>query len=420
MIKTDLIEIVRNGENSGTEFKRDDVEADKVAKELAALLNLRGGTLLLGVEDDGAVSGLTRSAKATEEWVMNLCRSNLQPAVIPFWEVIEWDAGRWIGVVRLPADAPDRPYKAKRGSAWVTFIRVGSTSREASREEEARLYQRAGLVRYETRPVPGSTLADFDLRRLRDHFGRVREWEPDTLPADEAAWVRDLVHTELMVTPDPGGPTCASVVGLLLFGASSRRFLPQVGAKLTAYPGTEKDYATVAEERLTAGPLVSLWSEDGTELLGRGLIDQVIDFVARHNPMEAWLEGGVRREKRAWPEGAIRESVVNAFVHRDWSMYGAEVTVDVYSNRLEVSSPGPLPNGVTVEGMRRGLGFARNPLLRDVLREHRYVDDRGLGVQRKIVRGMRDHNGTEPDLVAEESRFVVRLHKAPRRAGTQP
>ena len=102
---------------------------------------------------------------------------------------------------------------------------------------------------------------------------------------------------------------------------------------------------------------------------------------------------------------------MNAFVHRDWSMYGAEISVDIYADRLEVISPGPLPNGITVEGMRLGVGFARNPLLRDVLSWYRYVEDRGLGVPRKIIRGMREHNGTEPDLVAEESRFIVRLHR---------
>jgi ATP-dependent DNA helicase RecG len=127
--------------------------------------------------------------------------------------------------------------------------------------------------------------------------------------------------------------------------------------------------------------------------------------------MHAWLEGGVRQEKRSWPEPAIREAVVNAFTHRDWSMYGSEVEISIFPDRLEVISPGPLPNGITVEGMRLGTGFARNPLLRDMLRGYRYVDDRGLGVPRKIIRGMREHNSTEPDLVPEDHRFMVRLWK---------
>src|SRR5580704_17119712 len=173
MLRNDLAEIIRNGENSGAEFKRDDVHPDKLAKEVAALLTLEGGHILLGVEDDGAVSGITRSPGEAEQWVMNICRQNVQPALIPFWETVLWDNGRVVGVLSLPKDAPDKPYRAKAGSAWTTFVRVGSTSRDASREEEARLYQASGMLRYELRPVPGAKLTDLDSRRLQEYFGQI-------------------------------------------------------------------------------------------------------------------------------------------------------------------------------------------------------------------------------------------------------
>src|SRR5688572_10021875 len=129
MLRVELAELLRNGENSGIEFKRDDVHADKVAKEIVALLNLRGGHLILGVEDDGTPTGLTRTPGDAETWIMNLCRQNIQPALIPFWETIVWDDGKVLAVVTLPDHAPDRPYKAKRGGHWVTYVRVGTTSR---------------------------------------------------------------------------------------------------------------------------------------------------------------------------------------------------------------------------------------------------------------------------------------------------
>lgn len=150
----------------------------------------------------------------------------------------------------------------------------------------------------------------------------------------------------------------------------------------------------------------------GGDIVEHGVIDQVLTQIRMHNPMKVWFVEGMRRDRRAWPEEAIRECIVNAFVHRDWSLYGGEIVVDVYADRLEVMSPGALPNGVTIEGMRLGLGFARNPLLRDLLKAWRYVDDQGLGVPRKIIRGMREHNGTEADLVEQGSWFVVRLYRA--------
>lgn len=149
MNKTVLLDLIANLENSRVDFKRDDCRPEKIAKEMAALLNLEGGFILLGVEDDGRVSGLTRRPTAAEEWVMNIARQNLDPAIIPVWTSITMEDGNVVGVVELPADSPGKPYKARRGSAWITQIRVGSSSRRATREEEGRLYQAARLVRYE-------------------------------------------------------------------------------------------------------------------------------------------------------------------------------------------------------------------------------------------------------------------------------
>jgi ATP-dependent DNA helicase RecG len=162
MLKTELLELIRNGENSGVEFKRDDVQPDNLAKEISALLNLEGGHILLGVEDDSTVSGLVRDLKAAEEWVMTVCRDHIQPGIIPYWERLSWDESKTIGVITLPADSPDKPYKGKRGSSWQIFVRVGSTSRVATREEEARLYQASGLMRYDLKPVLGTTITNLD------------------------------------------------------------------------------------------------------------------------------------------------------------------------------------------------------------------------------------------------------------------
>lgn len=406
MLKTELAEIIRNGENSGVEFKRDHDHADSLAKEIVALLNLEGGYILLGVEDNGTVTGLTRTVKSAEEWLMDVCRQNIQPAIIPYWETATWDESRMIGIVTLPADSPDKPYKAKRGSAWVTFVRVGSTSREAIREEEARLYQSSGLMRYEIKPVPGSSLEELDYRRLANYFQDIRQQD---CPAegDESAWQRLLVNTELMV--QNRSKIMVTVGGLLLFGRRPNHFLPQAGISATAYPGVEKDYA--ARERATLrGPIVALRSASG-DMLENGLVEQAIEFVRRNIAIQAWLEGGTRRERWDYPLEAVRETIINAITHRDYSIAGVDIELSLYADRLEVISPGRLPNTVTVEKMKLGYRMARNELLKEVLRDYRYIEATGLGIPRKVIRGMREHNGTDPDLIEEESRFIVRLWK---------
>ena len=158
------------------------------------------------------------------------------------------------GVVSLPADAPDKPYKAKRGSAWVTQVRAGTTTRDATDEEEVRLYQQSGRLQYDRKPVPGSSLADLDRRRLVNYFRDLRQQDCPP-PEDEEAWTRLLVNTEVMI--ESRGRAMASAAGLLLFGAQPNRYLPQAGVSAAAYAEREKDYD--AKERSTVrGPAVSL------------------------------------------------------------------------------------------------------------------------------------------------------------------
>jgi len=424
--RTELAELIRNGESSGVELKRDDIRPEKLAGEMAALLNLEGGHILLGVEDNGTVTGLTRGPDKAKEWVMEVARTHLRPAAIPFWETIPWEGDKVIGVLSLPEDAPDKPYKAKRGSAWVTQVRVGTTSRDASDEEEARLYMQSGRLQYDRRPIPGARIDDLDLRRLVNYFRDIRQQDcPEA--GDHAGWPRLLVNTGLMV--EDHGRVMPSVGGLLLFGLRPKRYLPQSGITAVAYPGAEKDYDAKAGPEALRGPVVSLFasaSQDPSrdDPRGRGsfsgdagavetgVIAQALDFVRRNTGVKAWIDDqGIRRERWDYPLDAVRETLVNAVAHRDYSIAVIDIELALYADRLEVLSPGRLPNTVTVDKMRAGYRASRNELVKEVLRDYRYIEATGLGVPRKIVRGMREHNGSEVDLIEEDDRFIVRLWK---------
>ncbi len=410
MTRSELAELIQNGENSGVEFKRDDIRPQKLAQEMAALLNLEGGYILLGVERDGTVSGLTREPARAEEWVMEVARTHLRPAAIPFWETFAWEVGKVIGVVSLTADAPDKPHKAKRSSAWMTQVRVGTTTRDATDEEEMRLYYQSGRLPYDRKPVPGSSFADLDRRRLINYFRDYRRQEhPEE--SDIPAWERLLVNTDIMVTDR--ARAVASVGGLLLFSSRPNRLLPQAGITAVAYPGIDKSYEA-KERSVLRGPLVTLFSAEG-QLVEAGVIEQALEFVRRNTQMEAAVgEGGPRTERWDYPLDAVREAVVNAAAHRDYSITVTDIELSIYSNRIEFISPGRLPNTVTVAKMRAGYRASRNELIKEILRDYGYVEATGLGVPRKIIQGMRQHNGTDPDLVEEDDRFIVRLCKRPK------
>jgi ATP-dependent DNA helicase RecG len=194
----------------------------------------------------------------------------------------------------------------------------------------------------------------------------------------------------------------------VLFGLRPNRHLPQAGITAATYPSSEKDYDAKARA-IVRGPVVALLAASG-DVVETGVIEQALDFVRRNISITAGIdEGGRRQERWDYPLEAIREAVVNAVAHRDYTITVTDIELSIYSDRLEVISPGRLPNTVTVEKMRAGYRASRNELIKEVLRDYRYIEATGLGVPRKIIQGMRAHNGTDPDLVEDDDRFIVRL-----------
>lgn len=427
MTRSELFEINQNGENSRVEFRRDTIDNRSLAKELVAFADLSGGRVFLGVEEDGRVGGLSRqdspgrgdaatprTYRQLEEWVMTACRDKVRPELVPDFEVLfEVEPGKDVAVVQVHRSWI--VHHVWHDNHRTYYIRVGTQSREASWEELQRLSQQRGDLRVEVRPVTGSSMANLDLRRLTDYFQRVRE-QPVPTDEDLETWRALLVNTEILAEVD--GATVATVAGILLFGTQPNRFLPQAGVDAVAYPGMEKDYAAI-ERATLRGPMTPLYgrrkvSETHIEhpLVENGLVEQAIHFVRRNTTVTAELEDGARRKERwDYPEEAVREAIVNALVHRDYLLSSTDIELSIYEDRLEVISPGRLPNDITPERMRTGCRAARNQLLKDIMRDYGYLEHMGMGVPRKIIKGMREHNGTEPDLIEEDERFTVRLWK---------
>ena len=396
--QTELLGIIANGENSGVDFKRDALTNHDLAKALVAFSNLDGGMVLLGVEDDGSITGLTRDP--LEEWVMNACRDKIRPAIIPFFEIIkEVEPGKDVAIVRVPRGGD--VHSQWHNNKHTYYIRVGTQSREPTPQELGRLFQQRGMIRAEMRPVSGTTIKDLDRRRLKDYFGRVRQQD---IPSDndDTGWETLLINTDIMAEDG------VTVFGMLLFGKTPNRYLPQSGIDAVAFPGTEKEYEAKERKQLR-GAMTPLMDQDGN-LLETGLVEQAVDFVRRNTPVHSHLEDGARRvDSPTYPEEAIRETIVNALIHRDYLLSDTDLELAIYENRLEVISPGKLPNGITPERMRLGTRAARNNSLKDFMRDYGYLEHMGMGVPRKIIKGMKEHNGSDPELIEENERFTVRL-----------
>jgi ATP-dependent DNA helicase RecG len=398
MLKSELLEIIANRENSGIEFKRDDIRPEQLAKEVVALANFQGGKILLGVEDDGSISGLQRDN--TEEWVMNVFRDKIHPMILPFYEELQMDAQRRVAVVSFPQGI-SKPYVIRHHGREEIYIRMGTTSQRASREQQARLHALGGMLHTELMPVPGTSLQSLDAARLENYLRDIiRDIE---LPDTPKEWEKRLLGLGFLIDGQDNQIFC-TIAGLLLFGINPRRFLKQSGLRVMVFEGMDKEYQALLDDILE-GPLVGRWeiSDSGKKLIDTGLIEKFMDCVGPFISQEASeIDEDLRRDKTwFYPLDAVREIVVNALAHRDWTRF-VDVEIGVYADRFEVISPGALQNTMTIEKMVAGQRSPRNILIMEVLRDYGYVDFRGMGIRTKVIPLMRRENKAEPYFEATE------------------
>lgn len=408
MLRTELLEIITNGENSGVEFKRDDIRPEQLAKEVVAFANLQGGRILLGVDDDQQITGLLRDH--SQEWVLNVFRDKIHPQIIPFYEEIQVEPGLKVSVITVAAGI-SKPYVVRHNNREEVYIRMGDRSELASREQQLRLFESGGLLHVETLPVAGSSVSDIDTSRL-DYYLRTIIKDP-AIPASTPEWIERLLGLGLMAEDGMGNPVC-SVAGLLCFGINPRRYLRQSGLRVMSFSGNDKEYRALLDVVLDA-PLIGRWEVTDAgqkQLIDEGLIEKFSSAIEPFITLEAAeIDKNMRREKTMfYPWEAVRETVINALVHRDWTR-SVDIEVANYSDRLEVISPGKLQNSMTVAKMIAGQRSPRNTLIMEILRDYGYVDSRGMGVRTKVIPLMHSHNGCEPVFEVTEDYLKVVLFK---------
>nr|VFJ64240.1 MAG: Putative ATP-dependent DNA helicase recG C-terminal [Candidatus Kentron sp. DK] len=222
-------------------------------------------------------------------------------------------------------------------------------------------------------------------------------------------WKRLLYNTEFLADSATDNGRVCSVAGVLLFGNSPKRFLPNAVVDVAVFPGVEKDYNANFRDTATS-PLVRLGNEQG-DVVAPGIVDQVMNMLQPYVSREE-LHGAVRIRRWDYPEAAIREALVNAVVHRDYLLSSTSIEVSLYADRLEVVSPGKPPNGINPDRMRAGCRAPRNQLLKDVMRDYGYMEHMGMGIPRKIVKLMEEQVGTTPELMVGEERFSLVLRRS--------
>lgn len=403
MIESELLHIIDAGEGARVEFKRDGVRPEQLAKEIVAFANMNGGRILLGVEDDGTISGVRR--RNPQEWLMDsVVGRHVTPQFVPNYEELSI-AGAKVAVIAVPMGTA-KPYAVQHGDRQDCYLRYGNVCRLATREQMLRLFESGGLLAVEKLPVHGSAADELDQRRLEDYFHRVLKDEVED-------WHRTLLNRDLLVAAEDGRGIHCSYAGYALFALAPRRRLPQAGIRLMAFPGVDMDYDANLDEVLDL-PCVGLGEQKPGKFIEQSLPDRTLSYLQPHISRER-LAGTTRERLWDYPLEVIRELVVNAFAHRDWTRQN-DIRLIVFRDRMEVTSPGSLPNGMTIEKIRSGQQAPRNTNMVRILRDYGMMDDRGMGIRRKVIPLMREQNGSEPEFEAAEDYFRVTL----RRGGRMP
>lgn len=347
--------MIPKAENQYIEFKREEASAQTLAEEVVAFANGEGGEIWLGVDDEGQARGLTRSY---EEDVMNICRTAVIPPVRPTYEDLTIDnpEGNPVRIARVSIPKGiDRPYYTSKNRY---FIRVGSTKRIASREELTRLFQAAGLFHYDIVEVGGSHLKHLNQSAISDYFSRYRI---DYLQEDEEERQRLIAASD--IASEQLIPT---VGGLLVFGISPEQHLSQSGIALAVFNGTEIG-SSLRDKKTLLGALPQQ-------------IDNALSAIKANMPVASEIDGAKRVDEATYPEKVFRELLVNACVHRNYSIIGSQIRVFLFDDRIEFISPGRLPNTVKVSKLTTGTSFSRNPLLVKLMENLGYMDKLGRGL----------------------------------------
>ena len=346
-----LLERIALGEHTRQQFKRSFHSPDAMAAELAAFANSGGGTLLIGVDDDGSIAGLSAAdVRHLNQMLSNASSQHLRPPIHPHTENVQTRAGL-VMVVTVP-NGLAKPYLDHQGRIWV---KQGADKRHVTaREEMQRMFQSGGLVYADVVPVAGTTSADLDEPAFRRYLAQ--HYSADTA---QAGLPLDAVLQNLGL----GDGHELTLAGLMLFGHNPLRWRPAFTIKAVAFYGTSIADTHYQDSQDFSGTLPTQYAE-------------ALAFIKRNLRRVQGSQGFNSPGILEVPEIALQELLVNALVHRDY-FTSASIRILVFRDRIEIISPGPLPDSLSIDDIRHGKSNRRNP----TLSEHafRLLPYRGMG-----------------------------------------
>jgi len=358
MTDLELKKLLQKGEDSQQQFKQSITNGNALAAEMVAFSNSIGGTLFIGVNDRGEIVGMSDDQLSTlNQLVANTASQSVRPPINPMTENIMTEKGL-VMLVSVPRGI-NKPYMDAQGFFWV---KSGSDKRRVTaREEIQRMYQSANLLHADAVTVAGMGIESLD----RDYFNQFVLKQYGDLPEDlELSCAELLTNMNLM----QGGEF--NIAGALLFSKIPQFKLPVFTVKAVTYPGNDIHLETYIESQEITGKLESVFNEALAFLLRQLRRVQNQQNVNSEGELEI-------------PKSALEELLINALIHRDYFI-SASIRLFVFDDRIEIISPGHLPNSLTIEHIKNGNSNIRNPVLASFAAKILPYRGLGNGIRRAI------------------------------------
>lgn len=327
----EILRQIRLGEDNHWEFKEIVFDGNKpkspdrkdLADEVGAFANTDGGVILCCVTDDRDVRGMAREQMDNLEMLfVEICTDTIKPSIQPTILRKEIDQNKPFLMIIVP-----KGY-ALHDSPGGSYHRIGSSKRLMTSDDRLRLAQRRGQARFlwfDKQPIPGTGFASLDESL----------WKP-LLSAEGAAVPELALQKMALLTEDETGTTRATVTGILLCSRSPEDWLPNACISATCYRGTDRSSGQIDAQTIT-GPL-------------NRQITEAVAFAVRNMRIGAY-KNPARTNLPQYSEKALFEAIVNAVVHRDYAISGSRIRISMFEDRLEIISPGSLPNNLTIDSM---------------------------------------------------------------------
>jgi ATP-dependent DNA helicase RecG len=361
MSADDVIEILATlrrigGEPTGIEAKRALGGLPRSVREtLSAFSNTDGGTILLGVDEQSGFALVELDDPvALRNSLVQMSRDDITPALQISAEIVEVEGHRLVVAEVPPAPADRRPaYVTAQGIAGGSYLRGGDGDRRMTEAEIAMVMAARVQPLYDREPVDGSSTDDLDDEAVRRTLRRVRSGFPKLAQSDDATVLFRLGITAGASTGSP-----LTIAGLLTYGQFPQQFFPQLMVSVVVHSPEPSSGTRFLDNQTVRGPIPEM-------------IETTLSMLRRNLAVRAVIsDRGGRVDEVEYPLEAVREAIVNALMHRDYSPVtrGTQVQVELFPDRLIVRSPGGLYGGVVVDELgEEGISSSRNAVLASLL-----------------------------------------------------